>query len=402
VEDLEMNDKEEKEGNKVLGFSKSEWGRRHRKIRELMQLRNLDLLIITGHEGRNGAWLSNLQYSSGMGKRINYVLIPLEGEIVGLTAMPAGGEGIFSNRMVPFKKGKGEARRVRDFATGIAIRIRELGLEKANIGIVDMRVMPAGVYVELLRDLPQAHFLPAGDVLLEARRVKSPEEQEYVRRAGECADKGAEAMIKASAKSGATLKDIRLACRVAMLEAGATNVNFTIISIAPWSEIKSSIMPPSEPDREVQKGDLILNEIEPGYEGYYVQACYPIYVGRTADLPGSFKELFKLHKDIYDMANEEIRPGAKVIDIERKAFQLAASLGDFGRVWTLEAVEVEEDTNKMTYAEIMPGMCFVNHPWIEPPAKMPGHRGHFLGNTVIVTEGKPEVTSRLPVELKAI
>ncbi len=390
-----------KDQEKVLGFSMLEWERRHRKIRELMQLRDLDLLIITGHEGRNGAWLGNLQYSSGMGDRINYVLIPLEGEILGLTAMPAGGKGVFPTRMVSFKKGKGEARRVRDFAPGIVTRIRELGLEKANIGIVDMRVMPAGLYMELLRDLPQAHFIPAGDVLLEARRVKSPEEQEYVRRAGECADRGAEAMMKTAAMPGATLRDIKLACRVAMLEAGATDVNFTIISIAPWSEIESSIMPPSRPDREVQKGDLILNEIEPGLAGYYVQACYPISVGGTG-LPDSFKDLFKLHKDIYDMANEELRPGARVIDIERKAFQLAASVADFGRVWTLEAVEVEEDTNKMTYAEIRPGMCFVNHPWIEPPAKVPGHRGHFLGNSVIVTKGRPEVTSRLSIELKVI
>ena len=388
--------------NKTLGFSMSEWRRRHRKIRELMQLRDLDLLVITGHEGRNGAWLSNLQYASGLGARLKYVLIPLEGEILGLSAMPVGREGLFPTRMVSFKKGKGEARRIRDFASGIVMRISELGLEKANIGIVDMRVMPAGVYMELLRDLPQARFRPAGDVLLEARRIKSPEEQEYVRRAAECADKGAEAMIKAAALPGATLKDIRLACRVAMLEAGATDVNFTIIHVASWSEFEGSTTPPGGgPEREVKKGDLILNEIEPGYEGYYVQACYPISVGETK-LPASFKELFKLHKDIYDMANEELRPGARVIEIERKAFKLASSLGEFGRVWTLEAVEVEEDTNKGTYAEIKPGMCFVNHPWLEPPSKVPGYRGHFLGNTVIVTEGKPEVTSRVPVELKVI
>ena len=397
---MEGNEGQEKKN--MLGFSISEWQRRHRKIRELMQLRDLDLLVITGHEGRNGAWLSNLQYASGMGARLKYVLFPLEGEILGLSAMPVGGAGLFPTRMVSFKKGKGEARRVRDFASGIATRVKELGLEKANIGILDMRVMPAGVYMELLRDLPHANFTPAGDVLLEARRIKSPEEQDYVRKAGECADRGAEAMIKTAALPGATLKDVRLACRIAMLEAGATDVNFSIIHIASWSEFESSIMPPGgQPEREVKKGDLILNEIEPGYEGYYVQACYPISVGES-NLSASFKKLFKLHKDIYDMANEALRPGARVIEIEREAFKLASSLGEFGRVWTLEAVEVEEDTNKGTYAEIKPGMCFVNHPWLEPPAKVPGYRGHFLGNTVIVTEGKPEVTSRVPVELKVI
>jgi Xaa-Pro aminopeptidase len=396
-----MKEADDKEEKKVLGFSQAEWERRYQKIRGLMQLRDIDCLIITGHEGRNGAWLCNLRYSCGMGVRVNYILLPLEGEILGLSDMPGGGEGPIPVQMVPFKKGKGEAKRVRDWASGIVTRIKELGMEKANVGIVDMRVMPAGVYMELLRDLPQANFMPAGDVLLEARRVTSAEEQEYVRKAGECADKGAEAMIEAASRPGGTLKDIRLACRVAMLEAGATWVNFAIINIASWSEIESSIMPPRRPDNKVQKGDLILNEIEPGYEGYYVQACYPISVGGT-NLPNSFKDLFKLHKDIYNMANEELRPGARVIEIERKAFKLASSRGDFSRVWTLEAAEVEEDLNKATYAEIKAGMCFVNHPWTEPAAGIPGHRGHFLGNTVIVTESKPMVTSRMPIELRVI
>lgn len=396
-----MNENAEQEGKKVMGFSIEEWQRRHRKVRELMQFRDLDLLIVTGHEGRNGAFLCNLQYLSGRGDRLNFVLLPLEGEILGLSAMPAGDGGVFPARMVPFKKGKGEARRVRDFGSGIVDQVKELDLEKANIGIVDMRVMPAGVYMELLRDLPQANFIPAGDVLLEARRVKSAEEQEYVSKAGECADKGAEAMMEAASRPNATLADIRLASRAAMLQAGATCVNFAIVNLASWSEIESSIIPPKRPERKVQKGDLILNEIEPGYEGYYVQACYPISVGGT-DLPDSFKKLFTLHKDIYAMANEELRPGATVIDIERKAFKLASSQGEFSRVWTLEAAEVEEDINKATYAEIKPGMCFVNHPWTEPPVKAPGHRGHFLGNTVIVSEGNPVVASRMPVELKVI
>lgn len=396
-----MKKKEEKGKEKVLGFSTEEWQRRYRKIRERMQLRDIDLLIITGHDGRNGAFLSNLQYTSGIGGRLDHVLLPLEGEILGLSAMPWEGEAPISVRMVPFKKGKGEAKRVRDWATGIGSRVRELGMEKGHIGIVDMRVMPAGVYMELLRDLPLARFMPAGDVLLEARRIKSREEQEYVRKAGECADRGAEAMMEAASRPGATLEDIRLACRVAMLEAGATHVNFTIIHIASWTEFENSVGPPHRADTRVQKGDLILNEIEPGCEGYYVQACYPISIGGR-DLPASFTDLFKLHKDIYSMANDELRPGATVIDIEQKAFDLASFPGGFGRVWTLEAAEVEEDINKATYAEIRPGMCFVNHPWTEPPAGTPGYRGHLLGNTVIVTGDSPVVHSRMPMDLRVI
>lgn len=389
-----------KESEKISGFSRSEWDRRYQKIRELMQFRDIDCLIITGHEGRNGAWQCNVQYTCGMNVMSTYVVLPLEGEIIAISSMPTMG-GPVPFRKLSFKKGKGEARRVRDYCEALVSRIKELDMEKATIGIVDMRVMPAGIYMELLKELPQANFVPAGDILLEARRIKSPEEQEYVIKAGEIADKGAEAMIEAALKPGVTQDELRKVCRIGMLEAGALNVNFAFISIASWSEIENSMFNFSGPDQKLKKGDLILNEIEPNHEGYFIQACYPIHVG-GGDLPESFKDLFKLHKDIYDMANEEIRPGKTVIEIERMAAKMASSKIEIERAWTLEAAEVEEDFNKATYAEIRAGMCYVNHPWIEAPKGKPGHRGHLLGNTIIVTDDKPIITSRFPTELTII
>ena len=68
----------------------------------------------------------------------------------------------------------------------------------------------------------------------------------------------------------------------------------------------------------------------------------------------------------------------------------------------MKSTEVEEDLNKATYAEIEAGMCFVNHPWTDPAAGKPGHKGHFLGNTVVLTEDKPMVASRMPTELNVI
>lgn len=391
---------ETKGSEKISGFSRSEWERRYQKIRELMQFRDIDCLIITGHEGRNGAWQCNVQYTCGMSVMSTYVVLPLEGEIIAISSMPAMG-GPVAFQKLSFKKGKGEARRVRDYCGALVSRIKELEMEKATIGIVEMRVMPAGIYLELLKELPQADFVPAGDILLEARRIKSPEEQEYVIKAGEIADKGAEALIEAASRPGATQAELRKACRIGMLEAGALNVNFALISMASWTEIESLMFTFSRPDQKLKKGDLIFNEIEPNYEGYFTQACYPIYV-EGGDLPQSFNDLFKLHKDIYDMANEEIRPGKTVIEIERMAAKMASSRIEIERAWTLEAAEVEEDFNKATYTEIRAGMCFVNHPWIEAPEGKPGHRGHILGNTIIVTDDKPIITSRIPTELTVI
>lgn len=136
--------------------------------------------------------------------------------------------------------------------------------------------------------------MPAGDILLEARRVKSAEELEYVRKAGACADKGAEAMIEAASLADATLESIRRACRVGMLKAGAKAVDFAGLYLASWEEKRGSVARPfSIPNRRLQKGDLILNEICPNYHGAFVQACYPISIGvEEKDMPYSFKAVF--------------------------------------------------------------------------------------------------------------
>jgi Xaa-Pro dipeptidase len=259
-----------------------------------------------------------------------------------------------------------------------------------------MRVMPAGVYLELEEYLPQAKLMPAGDVLLECRRIKSNEEQEFMLMAGRCADAGIEALMK-SARPGVSERELVNAIEFAMIEEGAQRGNFILLTSAPWEERNNSIGIPARPERKLQKGDLILNELCPNYSGYYVQQCIPISVDiREIDMPDSFRELFALHKEMYQTARTELRPGTTVADIERKIAKLTSSRGDFARTWALQVGELAESHFRLNYAEIKPGMTWVNHPWTEPPRGKLGHRGHFLGNTLIVTEDGPEVTSKIP------
>ena len=386
-----------KKESKPLKFSEQEFQRRYNKIRERMQLRDFDCLIISGNDSFFGSYAADLVYVAGKSAMMGaFVVFPLEGEPqIVTTGGGIGPGGPIPTKMVPFKKGKGSGRRIRDWATGIASRIEELGLEKGRIGISDMRVMPAGVYVGLEEHLPHAKFLPAGDLLLECRRIKSPEEQEFVRMSGECADRGIEALMKA-AQPGVTERELVNVIEFAMIEAGAERGNFILLSSASWEERISSMMIPGRPERKLEKGDLILNELSPNYGGYFVQQCIPVSVGVTEkDLPDTFKALFTLHKEMYERARSELQPGRTVEDVEREVAKVTSTRGNFSRAWALQAGELAESHFRLNYAEIQPGMTWVNHPWTEPPRGEPGFRGHFLGNTFIVTEGDPEVTSKI-------
>jgi Xaa-Pro aminopeptidase len=265
-----------------------------------------------------------------------------------------------------------------------------------------MRVTPAGVYMELLEHLPQAKFVPAGDVILECRRIKSAEELEFVRKATECVDKGFEAIFKI-ARPGVTELEIANAVETAMIGAGARRGNFIMLSSASWDERTGTQGVKGRPERKLQKGDIILNELSPNYAGYSVQQCIPISIGiAEKDMPKSFKEIFKLHKEMYKLTCDELRPGITVIALEHKIQKLTSSRGRFSRAWTLQITEQAEAHFRTDYMEIKSGMVWVNHPWTEVPQGERGHRGHIFGNTLIVTEGAPEVTSRLSLDLVVI
>jgi Xaa-Pro aminopeptidase len=385
---------------RIAGFTKREYESRHLAIRERMQMRDIDCLIITGNESWFGAGNADVLYvwgeaSFGLGP---FIVFPLEGEARAVGAHGEGdGEAVIPGYPVSFKKGKGEGRRLRDYAGGIARYVQELGLERGTIAVADMRVMPADVHAELQEALPLARFVPAGNLLLECRRVKSEQELEYVRRAGEVADLAIEAVI-AAARPGVTERELINLAEHTMIDAGARRGNFAMLSAAPWEEREAGQRVGSRPSRALQAGDLILDEFAPSVNGYSVQLVVPILVG-GGELPASAMELLALHEELYRLTAGLLRPGRTIAEIERQVAERAAPAGDFSRVWALQVDELAESFYRVNYTHLAPGMTWVNHPWTEPQRGKPGLIGHFLGNTFIVTDADPECTSKIPIGL---
>ena len=393
-----MVEGEKHDENKVLKFSPQEFARRHRKIREIMQLRGIDCLIITGNTGYNNSFAADIRYVTGLAGLAadgTYILFPLIGEPVYLAPSPFVAARVEKQCSIPitpvaFKKGT----RIRDYASDLAGRIKDLGLEKSTIGIVSMRIMPAGVYMDIKRELPDANLVSAGDVLLECRMIKSPEELEFIRKAGECADKGIEAIVEA-AQPGVTEAELTARCDYAMIRAGVDRGPFILLGSNPWEKFQGAINDTSQSQRKLQKGDIILTELSPSYGGYYVQLCVPISLG--GNVPHSFTELLNIDKELYQLALKELRPGNTVAVIEEKIFKLASSRGYFRRAWALQSVELAEAFFKLDL-EIKATMSYVIHPWTEFSSGK-GLEGHTIGNTVIVTGGEPEQVNKSPLDV---
>ena len=391
----------------VPRFPATEGERRHRLIREQMGFRGIDCLIVCGNSGNfrgyhlDTRWVSN--WASWFDP--NYIVFPFSGEPLVFVFSPGHvdlAEGVGFVKARPYKKSSMGA----DHAGSIMDRIKEIGLERGRIGITPMRFMSAEVYKSLLRGLPHAELIDASDLIRQLRIIKSPVEQECIRKAGRCADMGFEAMLAAT-RPGAKECELASACEAAMVNNGAELGPHLLIGSGPWQS-RSGAIALGGSQRTLKEGDIILNEITACYGGYSVQLCRPISIGTP---PDDFMELYGIHVELYRIATEGLEPGNRVEDIETRVKQAALERGN-GRflensIWALQSSEISDAVSYKAKEGLRPGISYVNHPWTTDASIRPGHKagpisGHVVGDTFIVNETGAECVGKLPLKVSVV
>lgn len=383
-------------------FTEEEGRRRWKKIRERMGAREIDCLIISGTTAISKASYADLRYVTNF---INWS----DDEYC---VFPFKGEPTFYVYMIQHQYWAEKVSWVKDIVTcssndfarapaqDVVKKIKSLGLERGTIGISNTRTMLAYFYAYLMKELPNAKIVEAGDILRDCRRIKSPAELEYVRKSGECADKGFQAMVNI-AGTGITDYELAAECEAAMIKAGAEVGSFTLFNSKKWPDGWG--FPQGGTYRKLKKGDIILNEITPCFGGYYIQLCRPISLGKPSD---DFMEMFEIHKRMYQIGREGFRPGNFLSDVDAKVRQYALSRRPFshatGGFQHLDSLNADPNFD----LELKPGMVYEIHPWTHPPqadmkAKK-GHLGHILGDANIITEGEPECVSKIPMEVTIV
>jgi Xaa-Pro aminopeptidase len=291
-------------------FSLAERDRRWAAVRKLMAARGIDVIVApqnTGHSMDFQADARYLTHCGGGGDADIAAVFPLDGDV---TAIATSAVPRWTPRVQNWTVDVREARR--DYGKQIVGRIRELGLKKPRIGITGLGEIggtrsPEGLIIhgtwQRIRDaFPDSELVDATDILMTVRDVKSEEEVACLTKAVQIIEKGYEAEI-AAARSGAVDWEVWAATQYGLLKNG---------SEAPihcnWISGPNVVRTLTRPTfRVLERGDLIINELEACWIGYQAQGVQPVFVEEANPI---HVELIKIQRDVFNQVLAATKPGS--------------------------------------------------------------------------------------------
>lgn len=208
-----------------------------------------------------------------------------------------------------------------DWPREVGAAVRADGLERATVGLVGADVIPAGLFWELEKELPQVRFRPADDVVMNMRATKSPLELEMLR-AGACIADEAVAEVVPRIRPGRTEKEVLRLLVQELADRGVENPSGTFQSGGQRSG--EPIMHERATDRRLQAGDMFHMEVNGSYRGYLIDICRAGVVGEAGADQVAFLEVVLR---MLEAAVEATRPGVPAEEVQKAAAQVAAEAG---------------------------------------------------------------------------
>lgn len=390
-------------------FSRAEYERRFEALRTKMGELDLDVVICPGgpsHWSFGGGmlWLSgNWEWHA----LAAYVVFPREGEPTLIYSM--GGTHCEAVRretaaavsdVRPSRNGR--------YAEVMVERIRELGLERGRIGLLEIDprhgdYMPVNQYEDLKKGLPESEIVFTKGIMHELLSVHSPEELDCVRRAGQLCTEAMRAIAE-RARPGVTEYQLRAAAGAAILEGGG-DIDFLIIGSTPMANPAQVFGNPRPSCRRLQSGDIILMELAAGYRGYTAQIGQPICLGNP---PAEVRRFWdEVARPGYEKMIDAVGPG-KPVEGLRTAGEFFRQRGAQSRPIHVHGIDFVSDgphvfTDRVHVepfeALMKPGMVLMPEP---NPITADGMFGMFVGHTFIVTETGKECVDDWPLELTVV
>jgi Xaa-Pro dipeptidase len=383
-------------------FNREEGLERWKRIRGMMRDRELDCLLIGGSTYNYRAGYGDIRYLSNAIPNSDdaYMIFPYDGDPVLFVWSILSQYHCEKTSWMEVDHCQ-STQEGHTYPRVLSERLVSMGLEKGKLGFVDRFSWFAYAYEGLKERLPLARFEDAGEILRAARRVKSPAELEYVRKAAELADTGWEALRNA-VRPGATKFDLIAEMECAMVKHGAEVGGMNLLDVKEWPHGWG--FPLGGSYRELRKGDIVNSEITPCYGGYYAQLVRPISIGQP---PDSFYDLFEVHKGIYERAVKELRPGNVAREVEeRMGAEIIARRSDLS--FASPGFQMLDNMFRppLYLGEFRPSMVFMVHAITFPGQadidQRKGHGGHMIGDTYIIGDDEPERLTRLPFDVAIV
>ena len=299
----------------VPRFSLAERDRRWRLVRQLMAEEGLDVIVTAVNTGHWDHFQANTRYLTGVGGNCGEAsaVFPLEGEVTAIAmAIPP------IHYWLGFQDWVTDVRNCnRYFGRGIVERLRELKVDKGRIGIAGLYnisrapegVMPYGTMRAIEEAFPHAIFVDATDLMERARYIKSQEEIEALTKAVELVEKAIDAMAQ-TARPGVPECEVYAAMVHAMVKDGGELPTMLQWSAGPEPH-GNNIMPTLRP---LERGDIVMNEIEARWAGYVGQGVQPMFIGRV---DREWHDIFATCQEILQATYEIFKPGLTIGELNQ-------------------------------------------------------------------------------------
>jgi Xaa-Pro dipeptidase len=400
-------------------FSLKERERRWAEIRKLMKKHDLDGLLICGAPSKWDFTVANARFISQIGGNSTYtfVVFPLEGEPTCYIESSADCILDYFARAqdwvkdIRLKKGQGP------WADVLVSRLKELGLEKKNIGADGLAGpldangwFPYSIYNRILELMPEANFVNTNDMLERFRAIKSSEEIEFLEKAARLGDLMLETCSRV-ARPGVRESEVYGKMKETMITNGGEDPTLFLWASDAYPLAHPFRLPTIRP---LERGDLIIFEIHPKYGGYFT------HVERTFCLGQPDKEYINIYEgclETYARGMEMFTPRRKISEAMNAVKDTVQSRGlgicecgihghglsslEYPR-YRHHALQTDTKAIDSIENEFKPGMVFAFNIDLVNPRWRNGETGCVFAETVIITEDKPRRLHRFPMNFQII
>jgi Xaa-Pro aminopeptidase len=297
-------------------FSLAERDRRWKAVRELMRQHRLDVIVTPNNTGHSTDFQSNTRYLThcgGGGDADVAAVFPLEGEVTAIATTAQARWPTVQDWTADLR----EARR--NYGRVIVERLKELKVDHGRIGITGLGEVEGtrtpegtilyGTWKQIRETFPNAELVDTTAILAEVRYIKSQEEIGVLTKSMEIVELGYQAEIKA-AQPGAKDWEVWAETQSALLRNGSElPVHCNWVS---GKNPKRTLTRPSM--RILERGDLIINEVEASWIGYRAQGVQPVFV-HVAD--PVHQELIKVQRELFNLLMQNLKPGLTVKELAK-------------------------------------------------------------------------------------
>ncbi|MFW6116895.1 MAG: M24 family metallopeptidase, partial [bacterium] len=202
---------------------------------------------------------------------------------------------------------------------GLAEVLQEKGLAQARIAL-ETRYLPAHSYLELGRELPNASFFDAAEVLNQTRMIKSQDEIDLMRRIALAAEKAIEYGFLFS-RPGDTELEVVERMQRALHDLGGEWNPFVTLAAGAENTTKKHYSASAKP---IRPGDIIHVDMVGFWQGYYTDFARMGVVQNPED---GQREAYRRVIDVQRHVMEVARPGVHACDLYESCAEYSRQIG---------------------------------------------------------------------------